>query len=470
MEPRLNREPTARPATLGRTAVSPRYKWWVVFMLWFICFFNYADRQAIFSVFPKLKEEFGFDKVQLGLIGSAFMWVYAAGAPFAGYVGDRVRRKDLILGGCLFWSGITVMTGWCSRFWHFVSVRALEGFGETFYFPASMSLVSDYHGPRTRSRAMSVHQSSVYIGTIAGSWLGAWFAEHIGWRMGFYFFGSMGMILAALLYRFLREPARGEAEAIIPAATPATRSLSLAELAKTILRSPAALLRMLATAAADFVATIRTVFDRPSVLLLMGAFVAANFVATIFLTWTPTFLVEKFHFKLTAAGLSGSVFIHLASACSVPVGGYLADLLSRRWAGGRIMVQAAGLLLGSGFVFLVGTTREVGTLLLAMTLFGLCKGLYDSNIFAALYDYVRPEARASAAGMMNTVGWGGGALGPVAVGLASKYGRHATEMENMSEAIAWCGGVYILGALLLGAAILNARRTQGSRVDQGVSR
>src|SRR6185369_1621871 len=60
--------------------VSSTYKWWVVFMLWFICLFNYADRQAIFSVFPKLKEEFGFDKVQLGLIGSAFMWVYAAGA------------------------------------------------------------------------------------------------------------------------------------------------------------------------------------------------------------------------------------------------------------------------------------------------------------------------------------------------------------------------------------------------------
>src|SRR5258708_35357669 len=53
------------------------YKWTVVGMLWFICFFNYADRQAIFSVFPKLKTEFGFDPVQLGLIGSAFAWVYA---------------------------------------------------------------------------------------------------------------------------------------------------------------------------------------------------------------------------------------------------------------------------------------------------------------------------------------------------------------------------------------------------------
>ena len=106
--------------------MNKNYKWAVVGMLWFVCFFNYADRQSIFSVFPKLKEEFGFNPVQLGLIGSAFMWVYALGAPLAGFIADRLPRKHLILGGCLFWSAITVMTGWCNRLWHFVTVRALE--------------------------------------------------------------------------------------------------------------------------------------------------------------------------------------------------------------------------------------------------------------------------------------------------------------------------------------------------------
>src|SRR5437763_7493232 len=110
----MNASMTSEPPPAA-PPVSPTYKWSVVLMLWFICFFNYADRQAIFSVFPKLQEEFGFDKVRLGLIGAAFMWVYAFGAPFAGFIGDRVRRKSLILGGCLFWSCITVMTGWCSK-------------------------------------------------------------------------------------------------------------------------------------------------------------------------------------------------------------------------------------------------------------------------------------------------------------------------------------------------------------------
>jgi MFS family permease len=411
----------------------PSYKWWVVIMLWFICFFNYADRQAIYSVFPRLKEEFGFNHVQLGLIGSAFMWVYAAGAPLAGFIGDRARRKDLILGGCLFWSFVTVTTGWCARLWQFVAVRALEGFGETFYFPASMSLVSDYHGPRTRSRALSFHQSSVYIGTILGSWAGAWFAERYGWRVGFYFFGAMGMALALVLYRGLREPRRGESETAINGPVQHTiedsEKLSVGE-------------------------TLRVIFRAPTVPLLMAAFVGANFVATIFLAWTPTFLVEKFDFKLASAGLSGTVFIHLASALTVPVAGLLADRLTRRFAGGRMLVQALGLGVGAWFVFLVGRTDRTGELLFAMTCFGACKGFYDSGIFASLYDAIEPRARGSAAGLMNAVGWGGGALGPLFVGIVSRYGSRPTEIENMSNAIAFGGVVYLIAAALVVAAIL----------------
>jgi sugar phosphate permease len=188
-------------------------------------------------------------------------------------------------------------------------------------------------------------------------------------------------------------------------------------------------------------------------------FVGANFVANIFLMWTPTFLVEKFNFKLTAAGLTGSAFIYLASALSVPVAGLLADALSRRMAGGRILVQATGLLVGASFVFLIGTTETVETLMVAMVAFGLCKGFYDSNIFAAVYDFVEPRARASAAGLMNTVGWGGGALGPLAVGWYAADKDRTVEMARMSEAIAWCSAIYVVGAvLLLVAAFLLARR------------
>jgi MFS family permease len=416
--------------------MAKHYKWAVVAMLWLVCFFNYADRQVIFSIFPVLRGEFGFDPVQLGLIGSAFMWLYAGGAPFAGYLSDRLKRKHLILGGCLFWSGVTALTGLCSRLGQFVTVRALEGLGETFYFPSAMSLISDYHGRRTRSKALALHQSSVYFGTIAGGWAGAWFAERHGWRAAFYLFGIAGVGVALLLYRFLREPGRGAAEGEGAVASPP-------------LPAPPGMRE-----------TARLVLSRPTAWLLMGAFLCANFVATIFLAWTPTFLVDKFGFTLAAAGLSGSAFIHLASAAGAPMGGMLADRLARRLPGGRILVQAAGLLVGAGFVAVVGLTHQLATLLAGMVLFGFCKGLYDSNIFASLYDVIEPRARGAAAGLMNTVGWGGGALGPLAVGLATKYGRHpGNPVANMSEAIACGAGVYLVAAaLLLTAAFSFARR------------
>ena len=74
-------------------SVSPNYRWTVVGMLWAISFFNYADRQAIFSVFPLLTKEMGLTTVELGLLGSAFAWVYGLGGQFAGIIVDRVRRK-----------------------------------------------------------------------------------------------------------------------------------------------------------------------------------------------------------------------------------------------------------------------------------------------------------------------------------------------------------------------------------------
>ncbi len=421
------------------------YRWQVVGMLWLVCFFNYADRQAIYAVFPLLEQEFGFTKLQLGLIGSAFMWVYAGGAPFAGFIADRVKRVHLILGGCIFWSVVTVSTAWCSKFWQFIVVRAAEGLGETFYFPASMSLTADYHGPRTRSRAFALHQSSVYAGTILGSWLGAVMGERYGWRAGFFVFGVAGIVVALILYAFLREPDRGAADR-----AEGTDDVAIGGQ------------HVLATVGAEplgIADTAAVVFRRPAVLLLMLAFLGANFVATIFLIWTPTFLHDKFGYKIGAAGLNGTLFIHLASALAAPLAGIAADRLAGRFPGGRILVQAAGLLVGAGFVATVGLCSTTPVLIAAMTAFGLCKGCYDSGIFASLFDQVEPRARASAAGIMNTIGWGGGALGPVFVGWTTAAAGKAGEVEAMSRAIAAGGIVYLVCAGLLAGAFLLTRRS-----------
>src|SRR5436309_794450 len=275
--------------------MTANYKWLVVGMLWLISFFNYADRQAIFSVFPLLERELRLTPVQLGLLGSAFAWVYGLAAPLAGMIVDRVERRTAILGGLHAWSWICVATALSRNFRHLFLFRAAEGLGETFYYPASMSLLSDYHGRQTRSRAMGLHQTSVYIGTIAGGFFAGLIGQHYGWRWSFLAFGGLGMILGVVLRRFLIEPARGATE-------PARTEASLPPLA-----------------------ALRIIFRTPTVKCLMAAFLCANFVAVVLLSWMPKFLYDKFGMNLATAGLTATVYAQLASMTGSPLGGWLAD-------------------------------------------------------------------------------------------------------------------------------------------------
>ncbi len=400
----------------------PRYKWYVVGMLWWICFFNYADRQAIFSVFPLLRNELGLTPVELGLLGSSFAWVYGICAPLAGNIGDRVRRKTAILGGLHAWSLICMATALARTFPQLLFFRAAEGLGETFYYPASMSLVSDYHGKRTRSRAMGFHQTSVYFGTIGGGFFAGLIGQHYGWRWSFVVFGGLGILLGVVLNRFLVEPERGAADG--------TPHLTL-----------------------SWRESLRLIWGTPTVRVLLAAFMCANFVALVLLSWMPVFLYDRFHLNLSMAGLTATIFVQLASMAGSPVGGWIADALRRRTPGGRMIVQASGVLLGAPFVVLCGSTQSVGWLIVSLTGWGFFKGLYDANIFASLYDVIPAEARGTAAGFMNAVGWlAGGGTAPLVIG-------YVAARSSLGAAISLAAAVYLAaGALLIAGALLYVRK------------
>jgi MFS family permease len=414
------------------------YKWLVIGMLWFVCFFNYADRQAIFSVFPLLKEQLHLSNVKLGIVGGAFTWTYAVFGPFAGSLCDRFSRKSLILGALIFWSLITVATAICHDYSQLIVCRALGGLGEAFYFPAAMSLISDYHGGSTRSRAMSWHQSGVYAGSIAGGSLSGFFGQYYGWRSSFVVFGSAGILLAMILWSSLREPVRGMAE---EEAIKKSEDDDQPQVAQT-------------PASGNLLAGLREVLRNRMALLLIAVFIGANFVAVVFLTWMPTFLYNKFHMSLSMAGLNATVYIQIASVLGVISGGIFADALVTKMSGGRMLAQSVGLLVGVPFVFLTGWTTSVGVLVFAMIGFGYFKGLYDANIFASLYDVVPITRRGAAAGVLNSLGWLGAGFAPVAIALAAAH-------YGMGASISATAGIYVLiGTLLLmGAARQNSKQT-----------
>jgi MFS family permease len=190
--------------------------------------------------------------------------------------------------------------------------------------------------------------------------------------------------------------------------------------------------------------------------ILISVFVGANFVASIFLTWMPSFLYNKFQMSLSMAGLNATFYLQVASVLGVITGGFLADKLARKFRGGRMMAQALGLMCGVPFIFLTGWTLSVPILILALVGFGYFKGLYDANLWASLHDVVRPENRATAVGFMNSIGWFGGAIAPIAIAYASnQYG--------MSASISATSVLYLIFGLLMIFGIWRFMRGRGER-------
>ena len=424
-------DPIAAPTT-ATSSNSGTYKWVVVGMLWFICFFNYADRQAISSILPVLQDQYGFSKEEQGQIVSAFMWVYALTAPFAGQVGDRFAqagdpRRTLCLERRYrlhraLHQGLAVPTR-----------AGAEGLGETFYFPASMSLVSDYHAQDTLAshehppdqRLCRHHRRRSIRGLDGRALRLAVPICHSRWS---------GRRARLVLAAFIREPRRNQAElsergvGTPDDSMPPAAQMPLGEFFLTLLRTPTAL-------------------------ALVFAFFGANMVGLIFLSWMPTFMKEKFELSLALAGLGATLFIQIGSMVGSVVGGLLADRWKHRLPGGRMMVQGLGLLCGTPFIFLCGQTAEFRVLVVVLTLFGLFKGLYDANIWASLYDVVPASRRSTAVGLTNMIGWLGAAFG------TQYLGRIVDSGITMSVAIASTAVIYLLmAAVLLLAAFLLAPR------------
>jgi len=358
--------------------------------------------------------------------------VYGLSSPLVGFFVDRIQRKASILSGLRIWSIVCMATAISRSFGYLLFFRAAEGLGETIYFPASMSLISDYHGKATRSRAMGTHQTSVYVGTIAGGFFAGLIGQHYGWRASFVVFGAAGILLSFVLNRLLFEPVRGAADLadlgtdIVPAGV--THRITISEFLKLIA-------------------------SRPTLALCMAGFMCENFTTMVLFTWMPMLLYQKFHLSLAMAGLTATLYVQTTSMIGSPIGGWLADTLRKRIPGGRILVQAIGIGLEAPFAAWCALTGSFGWLVFSLLLWGIFKGLYEANIFASVFDVVPPEARGTATGFMNMMGWlAGGGTAPVVVGLLA-------DRIGLSHAVADTAASYVAASILLtAAALIFARR------------
>lgn len=182
------------------------YPWIVVGLLSIVAFLNYLDRQMLST----MQTAIGADIAELqqaqnfGRLMAIFLWVYALVSPFAGSIADHFSRKWLIVGSLGVWSLVTMLMGHCNTFSQMYWLRGLMGVSEALYIPSSLSLIADYHAGKSRSLAVGLHMTGLYLGQAVGGF-GAIFASALSWRMTFHWFGVIGVLYAVILVFFLRE-------------------------------------------------------------------------------------------------------------------------------------------------------------------------------------------------------------------------------------------------------------------------
>ena len=182
------------------------YPWLVVGMLWFVALLNYLDRQMLSTMKPSMMIDIPelVSAQNFGRLMAVFLWIYAFMSPISGIIADRLNRKWLIVGSLFVWSGVTLLMGYATTFDQIYALRAIMGVSEAFYIPAGLSLIADYHQGKTRSFAIGIHTTGIYLGQAFGGF-GATIAADFSWQFTFHSFGLLGMVYSLMLLLFLKE-------------------------------------------------------------------------------------------------------------------------------------------------------------------------------------------------------------------------------------------------------------------------
>ena len=403
------------PAAGERKSWLP-YRWELLALLWLAFLFNQADRQVFSVVLTSIRAELGLADADLGLIAAVLFWTLGLLFPVAGYVGDRWSKKWTITAALLFWSAATLCTGWAQNAWHLVAFRSLAtGGGEAFYAPAAFALIAHYHR-RTRALAMSIHQTAIYAGFVLSGALGGSLSQHYGWRSAFYIFGTAGVLLGLLLLFRLKDPDQtaDQRQAKPPPIRPQE--------------------------------SLRAFVGTPTALLLTAAYTGMIFMHLAYLTWSPAFFREKFGLTEAAAGFSSMFYFQVFALVGVLAGGVISDRWAQRRRTARMEMLCFGMASSMPWICLMGLAPTPTLAAVGLAGFGLFRGFYDANSYAALFDVIRPRYRASANALMSTVGF--------LIGGASPFVMGALKAEL---GLSWAFALFSFAHLAAAAAILIAR-------------
>lgn len=398
---------------------SKSYKWVLLALLSSTYFLAQGTRQIFNSVLPQIKADFagaGITDAQLGLIGSAFTLVFGLAIPFGGVLADFFSRKWMIVIGTLlfsvgiFTSGIATGVGLLV-----VAYGIVNAAGQALLPPSNSSLIGQFH-VETRATAFSVYQIVFYVGIVVCSCVSGWLSGlgAGGWKRAFFLFGAISAAWAFALSFFLRD-------------TPQVRSGESAMEEKTSVRE-----------------ALGAFLSKPSALLLMVGLGFYFYAKYGFNTWIINYLQREFP-SMTAASASfhGVFWFYLGAVVGVFAGGRLSDRFAASRPQVRFDVNIAGLMLCIPGLLLSAFAPTAALCIVGTSLFGFATGVYDSNIYASLFEVVKPRYRAAAVGVFGCGGSVIGASGPAVLGWMNAHFSMSAGIASLS-AFALAGAASIL--------------------------
>ena len=397
-----------------------RYAWVVVALLWMVALLNYMDRQMLST----MKNAMMIDIVELekaenfGRLMAVFLWIYGLMSPVAGIIGDRLNRKWLIICSLFVWSGVTFAMGYTHDFGVLYALRAIMGVSEALYIPAGLSLIADYHQGSTRSLAVGIHMTGLYMGQALGGF-GATIADSLSWQKTFHYFGLIGIVYSLVLILFLREYKQRQ-------------KIKKASSGLSGFRSVASGLSML--------------FGMVSFWVILFYFAVPSLPGWAVKNWIPTLFSSSLGIEMPVAGPMSTITIAFSSLVGVIFGGILSDRWIQKNIRGRIYTGAIGLSLTIPSLLLVGLGHTYLWIIGGAVLFGIGYGMFDANNMPILCQFVTPRLRATGYGLMNMAGVFAGAFITRVLGKSMDSGNLARDMALLA--------IPVLLAVILQLAIL----------------
>ena len=361
------------------------YPWLVVAMLWVVALLNYLDRQMLATMQPFMKisiEELN-SAANFGRLMAVFLWIYAFMSPISGIIADRLNRKWLIVGSLLVWSMVTLTMGYAKTFDQLYFLRAIMGISEAFYIPAGLALIVDYHQDKTRSIAVGIHTTGIYLGQAFGGF-GATIAAVTSWQMTFHTFGLIGIAYSLVLVFFLKEKKGYTVDN--------TRKITMRQEFSNAFKG------------------LGMLFGNIRFWVILFYFAAPSLPGWATKSWLPTLFSDTLHMDMSQAGPLSTITISMASLVGVLFGGYLSDKWVQKNLKGRVYTGAIGLGLTIPALFLLGYSTSFIPVLGGALCFGLGFGIFDVNNMPILCQFVSPRYRATGYGIMNLAGISAGAF------------------------------------------------------------